>query len=125
MLSDAKLVGFLGTTKPEACRQFYEEDLGLAFVVDEPFTLVFDSNGTMLRIGKMDELDPLPFTVLGWELEDLEAEVQRLKERGIDTEFFEGVDQDEFGIAEFGDTRVAWLKDPDGNILSLAQTGFS
>ena len=121
MLSKANVVAFLGTTEPEACRRFYEEGLGLTFVVDEPSALVFDSNGTMLRVGKMEKLDPLPFTVLGWEMDNLEATVTGLKERGIETELFEGIDQDEKGIAAFGATRVAWLKDPDGNILSLAQ----
>lgn len=122
MLSDAKLVGFLGTTQPEACRRFYEGTLGLTFVVDEPYTLVFDCNGTMLRIGKVDEFAPLPFTVLGWQVKDLDGLVTELAKRGAAAEFFEGIEQDEQGIASLGEARLAWLKDPDGNILSLAQT---
>ena len=122
MLGEAKLVGFLGTTQPEVCRAFYENALGLKFVVEEPSTLVFETGGVMLRIGKVGEFTPLPFTVLGWEVDDLEAAITGLGERGVSTVHFEGVEQNDLGIASFGETtKVAWLKDPDGNILSVAQ----
>jgi predicted enzyme related to lactoylglutathione lyase len=76
----------------------------------------------MLRIAKVESFEPAPFTVLGFRVEEIEAEVDRLANQGIGTERYEGFAQDDRGITTFPDgTRVAWFKDPDGNLLSLAQ----
>jgi hypothetical protein len=65
-----------------------------------------------------------PYTVLGWEVADIESIVKDLVLTGVVFEQFEGIEQDELGIWTSPDgSRVAWFKDPDGNILSVAQTG--
>jgi catechol 2,3-dioxygenase-like lactoylglutathione lyase family enzyme len=86
------------------------------------FALVFDLNGTMLRISKMTEFTPAQHTVLGWEVEDIGAAVDELAQKGVAFERYPGMGQDKNGIATFptGD-KVAWFKDPDGNVLSLSQ----
>ena len=64
MLTDAKIISFIGTRSPDEARRFYEDGLGLDLVADEPSALVFDSNGTMLRVSKVANFEPAPFTVL-------------------------------------------------------------
>lgn len=122
MLRTATPTAFVATANPEGARRFYEGVLGLDFVSDEAFALVFDLAGTMLRVTRVDHLEPQPFTVLGWSVDDVVAAVARLSGMGVAFERFAGLDQDSDGIwtAPSG-TRVAWFKDPDGNLLSVSQ----
>jgi catechol 2,3-dioxygenase-like lactoylglutathione lyase family enzyme len=117
-----RFVTFLLTKNPEACLRFYRDVLGLGFVREDGFALVFDAHGTMLRISKMPEFTPAQHTVLGWEVGDIGAEVDQLARRGVEFERYPNMGQDANGVATFptGD-KVAWFKDPDGNVLSLSQ----
>jgi catechol 2,3-dioxygenase-like lactoylglutathione lyase family enzyme len=117
-----KFVGFTLTTKPEQAKKFYGETLGFRFLKDDGFALVFDAHGTMLRISKVKEFTPAAHTILGWEVQDIPAAVRDLTARGVVFERYPGMPQDAQGICTFptGD-RVAWFKDPDGNVLSLSQ----
>ncbi len=84
--------------------------------------LVFDSNGTTLRVSPAKELHVQPFTVLGWEVADIQATVKALTAAGIEFLRPPGLPQDEFGIwSPAPGVFVAWFKDPDGNTLSLGQ----
>jgi catechol 2,3-dioxygenase-like lactoylglutathione lyase family enzyme len=122
MLAGAKTIAFVATTNTERARDFYGQTLGLRLVSDEPSALVFDSGGAMLRVSKVSALVPAPYTVLGWEVEDIRASVAALAERDVVFERFAGFQQDELGLCTFPDgVRVAWFKDPDGNLLSLTQ----
>lgn len=117
-----RVVTFLLTVRPEAAVAFYRDVLGLKFVRDDGFALVFDLNGVMLRIAKVKEHKPLPSTVLGWETRDIGADVATLKAKGVRFEIYEGMGQDAQGVCTFpGGDKVAWFKDPDGNVLSLSQ----
>jgi catechol 2,3-dioxygenase-like lactoylglutathione lyase family enzyme len=122
MLGSNKIVAFVCTTDSARARAFYEGTLGLLFVNDDGFALVFSGNGTMLRIAKLPELKPAQFTVLGWETNEIENTVAELTRKGVNFEKYAWMSQDELGIwtAPSGD-KVAWFKDPDGNILSLSQ----
>jgi len=117
-----RVVTFLLTQNPEAALGFYRDKLGLTFRRDDGFALVFDMNGVMLRISKVPEFTSAQYTVLGWESRDIAADVQRLTEEGVAFERYPNMGQDGLGIAAFpnGD-KVAWFKDPDGNVLSLSQ----
>ena len=122
ILGSEQLAAFVGCTNSEAARHFYEHVLGLTFVADDQYALVFDANGTSLRIQKLHEVAPIPYTVLGWHVEDIEMTVAELAGRGVIFEQFPGLPQDESGIMTFDNgAKVAWFKDPDGNILSLDQ----
>lgn len=122
MLGSHKLIGFAPIRDAARARAFYEGVLGLRFVSDDPFALVLDAGGRMLRLVKMKDFTPAPFTVLGWEAPGIEAVVSALGKRGVVFERFGFFQQDELGIwtAPNGD-RVAWFKDPDGNTLSVSQ----
>jgi catechol 2,3-dioxygenase-like lactoylglutathione lyase family enzyme len=115
-------IAFVATTDPARARAFYERTLGLAFVADEGFALVFDLAGTMLRVTRVDRLRPHPFTVLGWRVDDAAAAAGGLAAAGVTFERFPGLDQDDLGIwtAPSG-ARIAWFRDPDGNLLSVTQ----
>jgi catechol 2,3-dioxygenase-like lactoylglutathione lyase family enzyme len=124
ILGTSKLVAFVATTNPNKARAFYEGVLGLRLVEDEqPFALVFDANGIMLRVTAVHEHNPAQFTVLGWGVESIENTVERLTEVGVEFQRYPGInDGDPKGIwTAPGGARVAWFKDPDGNVLSVTQ----
>lgn len=121
-LGGAKVVAFVGTLRADRARAFYRDTLGLKLVSEDNFALVFDVNGTMLRVTLVPHLTPAGFTVLGWQVPDIAATVRNLQEAGVALERFRGRAQDELGIwTAPGGARVAWFKDPDGNILSVTQ----
>lgn len=115
-------MAFVATADAARARAFYGDVLGLRLVGDEPFALVFDSGGVTLRVQKVATVTPTPYTVLGWSVPDIEAAIERLRSGGVRFESFGLPGQDERGVWTAGDgTRVAWFKDPDGNVLSLTQ----
>jgi len=125
LFSTAQTIAFVPTRDPARARQFYEKTLGLAFVADDGFALVFDSNGTPIRIANVagvPDFAPWPFTVLGWHVDDAASAVRELARRGVTCERFPGMEHDELGIwSAPGGALIAWFKDPDGNVLSVAQ----
>ena len=122
MLHSSDVIAFVATTDSERARRFYEAALGLPLLRDEPFALVFDANGTTLRVQKVRALDPAPYTILGWKVPDVRATVSSLVARGIRFERYAGLVQDDVGVwTSPSGARVAWFKDPHGNILSLTQ----
>ena len=121
MLSESPLIAFLATAQPERSRTFYQDALGLKLLADEPVALVFDAAGTTLRVSKVPAVAPAPYTVLGWQVDDMAATVAELAAKGVAFERYEGFVQDEAGVATLAGARVAWFKDPDGNLLSLTQ----
>lgn len=113
---------FSATSDPDKARAFYEQIMGFALVDENPFSLEFDAEGTMLRVQKTQEFTPLPFTLLGWRVDDIAAKVDELVARGAVFEKFDFMEQDERGIWTAPDgAKVAWFKDPDGNTLSLSE----
>jgi len=122
MLDSAKMVGFVATTDYDKARAFYEGKLGFEFVSLDQFALVVSVGGHKIRIAKIPNFTPLQGTILGWEVENIEAVVTWLKARGVLTEKYPFVQDRELGIwtTPKGD-KVAWFKDPDGNILSVSQ----
>jgi catechol 2,3-dioxygenase-like lactoylglutathione lyase family enzyme len=121
MLGSVNIVAFVPTRDPEKARAFYVDTLGLRFVKDDGFALVLDANGVMVRIARA-EFTPAPFTILGWQVTGIEGVVKGLVGKGVQFERFGFFEQDELGIwtAPTGD-KVAWFKDPDGNVLSVSQ----
>ena len=121
MLGSTDIVAFVPTKDAEKARGFYEGVLGLRFVKDDGFAMVFDANGIMVRIARA-QFTPAPFTILGWQVKEIENVVSGLQAKGVSFERFGFFEQDELGIwtAPTGD-KVAWFKDPDGNVLSVSQ----
>jgi predicted enzyme related to lactoylglutathione lyase len=122
MLNNAKIISFTATKNAAAAKEFYENVVGLKLLYDDLFAIVFDANGTMLRIQKVNEYNPAQFTVLGWDVQDINKIVDGLTGKGVAFSRYEGMDQDDRNIwTAPGGAKIAWFKDPDGNTLSLTQ----
>jgi catechol 2,3-dioxygenase-like lactoylglutathione lyase family enzyme len=122
MLSSSKLVGFVPTKDSRKARAFYEGKLGFQFVSDDQFALVMRAGETMIRIAKAQDFTPAAYTVLGWEVRDIEGIVRWLTQRGVVFEKYPFVQDRELGIwTTPGGDKVAWFKDADGNVLSVSQ----
>ena len=120
----SKMIGFVMTSDPVQARRFYGEVLGFRLVSEDNFALVFDANGTTLRVGKGNRAPPAQHTILGWEVADIHAAIRDLTGRGVKFEQFNlpFMKQDEHGVwtPPNGD-QVAWFKDPEGNTLSISR----
>jgi catechol 2,3-dioxygenase-like lactoylglutathione lyase family enzyme len=122
MLAASKIIAFLATTNGAASRAFYEGVLGLKFISDDDFAMVFDANGVELRVQKVKALAPHRHTQLGWSVVRIGEVVRTLSARGVAFERYPFLEQDVLGIwAAPSGAKVAWLKDPDGNLLSLTE----
>ena len=125
VLGSADPIAFVPTQNPSRARSFYADVLGLRFVSEDDFALVFDANGTTLRVANVSAVPghrAAPFTILGWHVPDVERTVTELTARGVIFERFAGMTQDHLAIwSSPSGARVAWFKDPDGNILSVTQ----
>jgi len=122
MLASSKLIGFVPTKDSAKAREFYEGRLGFQFLKDDGFALVLRARESMIRIAIVKDFTPPPFTVLGWEVSNIGEVVAWLQKRGVVFEKYPWVPDKELGIwtAPTGD-KVAWFKDPDGNVLSVSQ----
>jgi len=122
-LSTAKLCGFVATRDQARAKAFYQDVLGLKLVSEDQFATVFDLGGNQLRVTPVRERVPAQYTVLGWEVGDIEAVVEALSKAGVKFEKYGFPTQDARGIwtVPGGGAKVAWFKDPDDNILSVAQ----
>jgi len=122
MIASGKMVGFIPTTDYDKARAFYESRLGFEFVSLDQYALVMSVGGHMIRISKAETFTPRQGTILGWEVENIEKVAAWLTERGVALEKYPFVQDRELGIwtTPTGD-KVAWFKDPDGNVLSVSQ----
>jgi len=124
MLDQYKLIAFLAVRNADTARAFYRDRLGLRMLSEDRFALVFDVNGTMLRVVPVGEIPSVRWTVLGWEVPDIAAAARQLEAGGVTLERYDWLkpEEKETGIwnAPGGD-KVAWFKDPDGNTLSISQ----
>jgi catechol 2,3-dioxygenase-like lactoylglutathione lyase family enzyme len=122
-LNRYNIVAFATIVDTEQAKLFYRDTLGLRLVMEEPpFALVFDANGIMLRLGMGKSLPPNPGTVLGWQVPDIVSVTRDLKSAGVGFERYGFLEQDELGIwTSPTGARVAWFKDPDGNLLSVSE----
>jgi len=121
MLDKSKMIGFVLTRDYDSAREFYEGKLGFQFVSVDQFAMVMNTGANMIRIVKLAKFTPVQSTVLGWEVREIEKVVAWLKQRGVTLENYPFI-ENELGIwtAPSGD-RVAWFKDPDGNVLSVSE----
>jgi len=122
MLADKKLKAFVPTVKPNEAKSFYQDILGLKLLSEDNYALEFDANGTLLRVTIVPELKPHPFTILGWNVDNILSVIKQLNDKNIFCERYDFIKQDNLGIwTSPNGSKVAWFKDPDGNVLSLTQ----
>ena len=119
-LGDARIASFVGVSDLYAAESFYGGVLGLLLQDARPFALVADAGATQLRITAVGAVCAVPYTVLGWQVEDIESTIDELVSKGVQFTRYDGMVQDDRGLwtAPSG-ARIAWFRDPDGNNLSL------
>jgi catechol 2,3-dioxygenase-like lactoylglutathione lyase family enzyme len=123
MLANETLKTFVPTVRPQAAKAFYQDTLGLKLLNEDNYALEFSSGGTLLRVTIVPELKPHAFTILGWNVKDIQVIIRSLKDKGVVFEKYDFMPQDDLGIwISPNSSKVAWFKDPDGNVLSLTQS---
>jgi catechol 2,3-dioxygenase-like lactoylglutathione lyase family enzyme len=123
MLGAFNIIAFAATVDSVNARIFYERVLGLRFLCEDEFAVVYDAHGIEFRIQKVQALTPQPHTQLGWSVSSIHDAVRELSDRGaVFEKYVHLVEQDSHGVwtAPSG-AKIAWLKDPDGNLLSLTE----
>jgi len=100
---------------------FYRDVLGLELVREDRFAAVFRLGSCALRISAVPDFTPHEHTILGFIVPDVPAVVRTLRDAGVVFDFYSALQQDELGVwtSPDGALRVAWFKDPDGNVLSV------
>jgi len=122
MLRTARVAAFVATARPDRAKQFYSQTLGLRLVSDDQFAIVFDCAGVQLRIQKVESFQPHAFTAIGWQVPSIRKAVSTLGKRGVAFERYGFLEQDDQGVWQAPSwAKVAWFKDPDGNLLSLTE----
>jgi len=123
MLTHAPFMAVLYAPDPTAVRSFYEDTLGLTVKAVDPMGIEFDAGGTVIRLSVNPDFKPVYGTVAGWFVEDLDATIAGLAERGVAMEHYDTLEQDDQGVwtVPGGGPRICWFKDPVGNTLSLRQ----
>lgn len=121
-LGPEHLVAFVPTTNLERARAFYVDVLGLSVEEVTPYAVVLRSGEVVLRVTRVDALRPHPFTVLGWTVRDIRAQLKALARAGVTIDRYAEIGQGDAGVwTTPGGEQVAWFRDPDGNVLSLTQ----
>jgi catechol 2,3-dioxygenase-like lactoylglutathione lyase family enzyme len=122
MLTHTPLIAFIPTKDADRARPFYEKLLGLRFLSDDSFAIVMDANGTMVRIVRVGDFTPFPFTILGWQVNDIHKTIAELTAKGLEFTRYPNLEQSPDGVwTAPGGAKVAWFTDHDGNTLSLSQ----
>jgi catechol 2,3-dioxygenase-like lactoylglutathione lyase family enzyme len=122
MLGGSRLVAVAATVDSVKSRAFYEGVLGLTLAHEDEYASVYDAQGVELRIQKVRALTPQPHTQLGWSVSSIDQVLQALRHRGVTFEKYSFLEQDPNGVwtSPLGG-KIAWFKDPDGNLLSVTQ----
>ncbi|MGE0742474.1 MAG: VOC family protein [Hyphomonadaceae bacterium] len=122
MLASAPMTPLVGTMKPEAAKAFYGDVLGLKFINDDGFALVFEGKNGRIRVSRVPAVTPPAYAVLGFTVDDINKAVDGLAAKGVVFARFGFLPQDARGVWSAPDgTKVAWFHDPDLNLLSIVQ----
>ncbi len=122
MLASAAVTPLIGTMKPDAAKAFYQDILGLKFIADDTFALIFEGKNARVRVSKVPTVAPAQYAVLAFTVDDIEKVVDGLTAKGVMFARYPFFVQDAKGIWSAPDgTKVAWFHDPDLNLLSVVQ----
>ena len=122
MANPRRPISFVATLEPEKAKAFYGAVLGLELIEESPYALAFADGENMLRVQIVAELSPASYTVHGWQVTGIAREIEELASKGVAFLSFDQLPQDALGIWTTPDgNKIAWFKDPSGNILSLTE----
>jgi predicted enzyme related to lactoylglutathione lyase len=123
MLGESKATSGFAVDDMDRAKQFYEGTLGLRIeILSEEFgvTALKLSGGDVLMYLNA-EMTPASYTMLNFEVDDIDAAVEGLEARGVSFERYDGFDHDEKGIVRGPGPQIAWFEDPSGNVISVLQ----
>ena len=126
MLAESKAFSGFAVDDLDEARRFYGETLGLrTTVLDEQNGLMtlHLAGGRDTLVYRKPDFVPATYTILNFQVDDVEATVDGLAARGVRFERYDGFDQDEKGISHGPGPTIAWFRDPAGNILSVLDQG--
>jgi predicted enzyme related to lactoylglutathione lyase len=126
VFTDTKAFSGFAVDDLQKAKKFYEGTLGLktSSPDDENMLLTLHlAGGRDTMIYLKPDFTPATYTILNFQVDDVEKAVDELTSRGVQFEKYEGMGQDDKGIAREGGPMIAWFKDPAGNILSVLQDG--
>ena len=124
MFANTKATNGFAVDDIEAAKRFYGETLGLGTTdLSEEFGVMSIqlAGGRDTLVYRKDDFTPATYTILNFEVDDVDSAVDDLAARGVTFERYDGFDQDDKGIARGPGPSIAWFKDPAGNILSVLQ----
>jgi predicted enzyme related to lactoylglutathione lyase len=124
MFANTKATNGFAVDDVEAAKRFYGETLGLGTTdLSEEFGVMSIqlAGGRDTLVYRKDDFTPATYTVLNFEVDDVDAAVDELTAKGVTMERYDGFDQDDKGVARGPGPSIAWFKDPAGNILSVLQ----
>lgn len=123
MLADAKATSGFAVPDTDEAKRFYGETLGLEVAVfdEENGVMALKLKGADVFLYRKPDFAPATYTILNFEVDDVEATVDELSARGVSFERYDDFDQDDKGIAHGPGPHIAWFRDPAGNILSVLQ----
>src|SRR5262245_27982374 len=123
MLRDQPAFSGFSSNDIEAAKRFYGETLGVTVEEDHGMLNLKLAGGQRVIVYPKPDHQPASFTVLNFEVADIDATVDDLTAKGVVFERYEGIEQDAKGVQRQYPPPIAWFKDPAGNILSVIQTG--
>jgi predicted enzyme related to lactoylglutathione lyase len=124
VLSDKRVACALPCKDLERAKLFYKEKLELSPSQEDPGGIYYEvGEGTGFFLYESTGASRGEFTQMGFEVDDVEAIVAELRERGVEFEQYDfpGLKTDENGIADIEGERGAWFKDSEGNLLSVGE----
>jgi predicted enzyme related to lactoylglutathione lyase len=119
MFRDTRTFNGFATDDTEAAKAFYGETLGIEVEEEHGLLTLHLAGGRETLIYPKPDFVPATYTILNFVVDDVEAAVDQLVDRGVSFERYEGMGQDEKGIMRDNGPDIAWFKDPAGNILSV------
>ena len=121
MFADAKAYSGIAVTDLLQARRFYAETLGVRTCEEYGLLWLRLAGGRDTLIYEQPDATPASYTVLNFEVDDIDEAVEALAARGVRLERFGGLEQDDKGVFRADGPYIAWFKDPSGNVLSVLQ----
>jgi catechol 2,3-dioxygenase-like lactoylglutathione lyase family enzyme len=121
MFDNTKAYSGFAVRDLDEARAFYGETLGLPTSKEHGLMWLHLAGGRDTLVYPQPDATAASFTILNFEVENVEEAVDALAARGVRFERYEGIAQDEKGVSRELGPAIAWFKDPSGNVLSVLQ----
>jgi catechol 2,3-dioxygenase-like lactoylglutathione lyase family enzyme len=121
MFADTKAYSGLAVDDMQKAREFYGETLGLRTSEEYGLMWLHLAGGRDTLVYEQPDPTPASYTILNFEVDDIDQAVEALAARGVRFERYDGVAQDDRGVFREEGPYIAWFMDPSGNVLSVLQ----